>query len=215
MDELELLKKDWQKKENHVPKLTYDEIHQMTWKKSSSIVKWILIISILEIIVWNMLYFIPSLSEDMKIYDNTLAKDFFVPINVVYYSILLYFIYLFYRRYREISVLDNAKNLMQKIIRTRRTVRNYVIFSLATILVIVGLLILGVFLDDGLIDNFTNLSEKTSTISRDKLKATLIMSLAIMGIVMTLFLGGVYYLLYGLLLRKLKANYKELKKLEL
>ncbi len=47
MDELELLKKDWQNKEEHLPKnLSYDEIYKMIWKKSSSIVKWIFYISL-------------------------------------------------------------------------------------------------------------------------------------------------------------------------
>lgn len=48
MDELELLKKDWQKRERMHPKLSYDEIYSMLWKKSSSIVKWIFIISVIE-----------------------------------------------------------------------------------------------------------------------------------------------------------------------
>ena len=33
MDELELLKKDWQNKEEHHPKLSFDEIYKMIWKK--------------------------------------------------------------------------------------------------------------------------------------------------------------------------------------
>ena len=49
MDELELLKKDWQQKDEHLPRLSYDEIHTMIWKKSSSIVKWIFYISIIEV----------------------------------------------------------------------------------------------------------------------------------------------------------------------
>ena len=44
MDELELLKKDWQKDDANYPKLTFDEIYKMLLKKSSSIVKWIFII---------------------------------------------------------------------------------------------------------------------------------------------------------------------------
>ena len=51
MDELELLKKDWQKDDNNYPKKSYNEIYKMILKKSSSIVKWILIISILEFMV--------------------------------------------------------------------------------------------------------------------------------------------------------------------
>ena len=52
MDELELLKKDWQKKDEHLPKLSYNEIYTMIWKKSSSIVKWIFYISIMEFVFW-------------------------------------------------------------------------------------------------------------------------------------------------------------------
>ena len=50
MDELELLKKDWQKKEKDLPKLSYDDIYKMIWKKSSSFVKWIFYISIIEFV---------------------------------------------------------------------------------------------------------------------------------------------------------------------
>lgn len=54
MDELELLKKDWQKDDNNYPKKSYNEIYKMILKKSSSIVKWIFIISILEFILWEI-----------------------------------------------------------------------------------------------------------------------------------------------------------------
>ena len=37
VDELELLKKDWQKREVDLPKLSYEQIYPMTKKKSSSI----------------------------------------------------------------------------------------------------------------------------------------------------------------------------------
>ena len=48
MDELELLKKDWRQREEHLPRLTYEEIYKMIWKKSSSLVRWIFYISIIE-----------------------------------------------------------------------------------------------------------------------------------------------------------------------
>lgn len=43
MDELELLKKDWQSNRTEYPELSYDEIYKMSHAKSSSIVKWIFI----------------------------------------------------------------------------------------------------------------------------------------------------------------------------
>ncbi len=57
MDELELLKKDWQKEDSKYPKLTYNEIYKMILKKSSSIVKWIFIISLLEFVFWTLISF--------------------------------------------------------------------------------------------------------------------------------------------------------------
>ena len=47
MDELELLKKDWQRNSGDYPELSYDEIYKMSHAKSSSIVKWIFIICLL------------------------------------------------------------------------------------------------------------------------------------------------------------------------
>ncbi|CAZ94604.1 hypothetical protein Q4603_16460 [Zobellia galactanivorans] len=215
MDELELLKKDWQKKNDQLPKLTYNEIHKMTWKKSSSIVKWILIISILEIILPNLLYLIPSFRKSMSIYDNTIVDQCFVAMTVIYYLVVFYFVFLFYKRYKEISVLDSAKGLMRKIIKTRRTVKYYVIFSLSTILIFIGLVIIGIYLNDSFMDNFSEMAANTKDVSPEKLKTTLMVSMAIIGVVMIAFFGGVYFLLYGLLLRKLKRNYKELKRLEI
>lgn len=120
MDELELLKKDWQQKKEHLPKLSYDEIYKMTWKKSSSIVKWILIISILELVIPNLLYLIPSIQDNDSFTDMGNFGNYFMALNVVYYLTVLYFIYQFYKRYKEISVLDDAKSLMRKIIKVRK-----------------------------------------------------------------------------------------------
>ena len=53
MDELDLLKKDWKKQEANLPKMSYNDIYKMIHKKSSSIVKWILIICIVEFLFWG------------------------------------------------------------------------------------------------------------------------------------------------------------------
>ena len=55
MEELELLKKDWQKNTHKSPDFSEQDIYGMLHKKSSSIVKWILIISILEFVVLRAL----------------------------------------------------------------------------------------------------------------------------------------------------------------
>jgi len=214
MDELELLKKDWQKKDADIPQLSYTDIHEMTWKKSSSIVKWILIISILEFALPHLLYLIPSFQENMSIYDTLGLKKYFYGVSAIQYTVILYFIYQFYKRYKEISVLEDAKTLMRKIIKTRKTVKNYVIFSLSMILFIVLMLIIGIYLNDDFVNSIYELRSNTENISPKKLKIALMIGIGVFGILLTLFMGAIYFLLYGRLLKKLNKNYNKLKDLE-
>ncbi len=213
-DELDLLKKDWQKREAHLPQLTYEEIHKMLWKKSSSIVKWILIISILEITLPNLLYLSPSLQKDPFFSNVNGFNTVFIVFNIFYYSVVAYFIYQFYRRYKEISVLASAKNLMRQIIKTRKTVKHYIIFCLSMSLVFFALFTFGIYLSDELLLAFDGVAEKTKEIPLEKIRTTAIWIFSIAAIVFTAIAAGIYFLLYGLLLRKLKRNYKELKQLE-
>ncbi|WP_339840683.1 hypothetical protein [uncultured Maribacter sp.] len=214
-DELELLKKDWQKKEFDVPKLSYEDIHKMIWKKSSSIVKWILIISILEFTLPHLLYLLPSMQEGLEVYKKIGVSKYLLGLSIFIYSVAFYFIFQFYQRFKEISVLDNSKNLMRKIIKTRRTVKHYVIFSLSMIMVTIVIIVIGVYLNDNIALAFPELKEGLKNVSQEKLKIAIMLSIGIFGIILTLFMGGIYFLLYGLLLRKLKKNYSELRQLEI
>jgi len=215
MDELEMLKKDWQMKEAHLPKLSYDELYAMIWKKSSSIVKWIFFISVIEFVLPHLLYLIPSAREGMAFYEGLGLKNLIIGLSIVQYLVVFYFIYQFYRRYKEISALDNAKELMRKIIRTRKTVKNYIIFALSMFLLTFLLIALGIYLSDT--DSFItvlDLEDKKMEMSVSNLKSVVVVVLIALGIVCTAVLGLIYFLIYGLLLRKLGKNYTELKRLE-
>ncbi len=215
MDELELLKKDWKKQGEKHPRLTYDELYAMIWKRSSSIVKWIFIISLIEFALPHLLYLLPSAREGLALYDELGLKYAILALTVVQYSIVFYFIYQFYRRYREISVLDNAKELMHKIIRTRKTVKNYIIFALSIFLLTFFIIAAGILFSDG--DSFLHvfeLEEKALDMSTRQLKFVISGVMLAMGVVCTALLGLIYFLIYGLLLRKLGRNYSELKRLE-
>lgn len=214
-DELELLKKDWQKKEFNVPKLSYDEIHKMLWKKSSSIVKWILIISVLEFALPQFLYLIPGTEDSMQVYKNLGISKYFIGLSVFYYAIIIYFIYQFYLRFKEISVLDNSKNLMRKIIKTRRTVKYYVIFSLAMATLFFIAIIMAIYLNHDITSAFPEMKDQLKDFSSDKLKVTLMVALGIGGLIFIGVLSLFYFLIYGLLLSKLNKNFKELRQLEL
>ena len=130
MDELELLKKDWKRQEDKLPRLTYDEIYKMVLKKSSSIVKWIFIISLLEFAFWTLISFVFKDSDAIQRFEGYNAQNIMIPLSIVGYIILVYFFYLFFRNYKPISATDNAKTLMENILRTRRTVKQYVAFNL-------------------------------------------------------------------------------------
>jgi MFS family permease len=214
MDELELLKKDWQKKEAHLPQLSYNDIYTMIWKKSHSIVKWIVIISVLEFTLPHLLYLLPGTADSLAIYEKLGVKNLSMTLWVIGYGITFYFIFLFYKRYKEISILDSAKDLMKKIIRTRRTVKYYVIYSLSFLLLTCFILFVGMYLNNDLVAVFKT-DANDMNISPEKFRSIMLWTMAIFSVLIVLFMGGIYFLLYGLLLRKLNRNYKELKRLEI
>src|SRR5690606_27631951 len=111
MEGLDLLKKDWQKERNF-PKITESEIYTMIHKKSSSIVKWILIISVLEISFWIVLNFLLS-DEKQKEMINLYHLNVFMDITtVVHWTVLVVFVFLFYKNFRNISNTSSTKSLM-------------------------------------------------------------------------------------------------------
>lgn len=213
MDELELLKKDWKSRDENYPKLSQNEIYPMLLKKSSSIVRWIFVISIIEFALPHLLYLLPSFRNGLQIYEDMGLSTIFIVLSVIQYTVVAYFIYQFYMRYKEISVLDNAKNLMSSILRTRRTVKHYVIFCLTLILMIFVISMVSIYLNNHFIEDF-GLTEKAKDISPEKLKLSIILFIGAFGVLFTLAMGVIYFLLYGLLLKKLNKNYRELKQLE-
>ncbi|MBC2840179.1 hypothetical protein [Robiginitalea sp. SC105] len=214
MDELDLLKKDWQRREQEMPRLTFEQIHRMIWKKSSSVVRWIFYISIIEFIAPHLLYLIPSFRSGMN-YDVAGSLGIKVPLiilTVLQYAVALYFILQFYKRYREISVLDSAGNLMNRIIRTRKTVKNYVVFCLSMILVFFAVFIGGMVFSQDLMEALQ--LHPQGEVDPERLKWVVVGIMAVAGVVFTAVMGGIYFLLYGLLTRKLHQNYKDLRRME-
>ncbi|MCK0188496.1 hypothetical protein [Arenibacter sp. F20364] len=214
MDELELLKRDWQKNDKQLPKLSFDEIYNMIWKKSSSIVKWIFFISIIEFLVPHLLYFIPSMSKNLAVWKDLGLGNFLLFSNVVQYSVVLFFIFQFYKRYKEISSLDNAKQLLSNILKTRKTVKYYVIFCLSLIFLSFLVMATGIYLNEDPMAAM-GYNYEPENITPEKLKTTLIATVVVVGIVVTLVMGCIYFLLYGILLKKLNKNYKELREMDI
>ena len=213
MDELELLKKDWQKEDSKYPKLSYNEIYNMILKKSSSIVKWIFIISLLEFALWTLISFGLKDTENMQRFKAYDVEHILIPISVIGYIILAYFFYLFFKNYKTISAADSAKNLMENILRTRRTVKYYVGFNLIY-LVVATIAVLFIEFDKNpeLIDQ---LNEAAASGEVFKFYAVFIITIFVVLAIFVLLLLLFYYLIYGLLLRRLNKNYREIRRLEL
>jgi hypothetical protein len=97
MKELELLKKDWKAKESGFPKLKQEALYALIWKRSSSIVKWLYYISIAEFVFWTALSILTKSAEQEEIIESMRLSTFISVLTVVNYSVLVYFIVLFYK----------------------------------------------------------------------------------------------------------------------
>jgi len=202
MDELEILKNDWKKKENTFNQVSENEIYGMLHKKSSSLVKWILIISIIEFVVLNGFGFLIS---DNEIENFQKLHPYLNIIENINYLILLGFIYLFYKNYKTICVLDSSKKLIQDIIKTRKIV-NYYIYWNVFISSFFGLF---AFID-GFRAGYKNANPDTAPIS--DVGFIIIFIFSMLFVIAIIF--GFYKLLYGFLLNRLNKNYKELQKMD-
>ncbi|RKR08492.1 hypothetical protein C8C82_0366 [Flavobacterium sp. 81] len=135
MKELDLLKKDWKKNSDSFQQISETEIYKMIHKKSSSIVKWILIISILEISFWtfsNLFINTDDVLQKINHPEIVTALEFLTYFN---YVVVLIFVFIFYKNYKTITTTVATKSLMSAILRTRKTVQYYVWYNLGMIVV--------------------------------------------------------------------------------
>ncbi|UPZ13757.1 hypothetical protein [Flavobacterium humidisoli] len=209
MKELDLLKKDWQKNSDSFQQISENEIYKMIHRKSSSIVKWILIISILEISFWtfsNLFINTDDVLRKMNHPEIVTALEFLTYFN---YVVVLIFVYIFYKNYRTISTTIATKSLMSAILKTRKTVQYYVWYNLGMIVITA---ILSFFIAFVYNPDMEFLREKLAMNGKAMFVTVGILFLVILG-----FFGlfwCFYRIIYGTLLRRLYSNYKELKKID-
>ena len=213
MDELDILKKDWKKKENSFNQLTEKEIYGMLHKKSSSIVKWILVISILEIAFWSILGFFTADENYLKTLEQYHLRDVMPIITTINYAVILFFIYLFYKNYKTINTTDTVKQLMRTILKTRKTVQNYVWYNLImTFFSMVLVVVFQLKYDPNIEKVFNNMS---TTMDSNLFYLMVTFFYIIVILVVIGFIWLFYRLIYGILMKRLNNNYKELKKIDL
>lgn len=213
-DELEILKSDWKKRQQNLPKLSYNEIYKMLYKKSTTIVKWIFIISIAELIFWTSLSLITPQSTH-EVLDLLGLTKYLLIFNIIHYIIFIGFIVVFFKNYASIKVTDNTKQLMASILKTRKTVRFFVIYNVTGFALLLILLNLLYYFQGDLL--FEYFSQENGVAYQDK--ETLMLSFYIVNIIFGIVMLGLvllfYRIVYGIFLKRLKKNYNELAKIEI
>jgi hypothetical protein len=210
MEELDLLKKSWKKDNQKFEQVSESQIYKMIHRISSSNVKWILIISILEFVAWTSISLCFNTDDYFKKLHAESFITFFKILNVINYAVIFWFIYKFYKNYVKISTTTSTKQLMTDILNTRKTVQYYVVYNLSMITVS---MILGFILAYLYNPKFDTIKFQ---IAHDNY-GVLFKMIGIFGGILFVFVFGFwlfYKVLYGILLRKLRGNYNELKKIE-
>lgn len=214
MDLLDKYKKTWGLQPKNIDKISSEEIYKMARSKSISIVKWIFILGLIEFsigIIFMLLNIYQNQTYDMLATD-LLTRKYLLYLSFLTVPFLLYFLNMFYNNYKNISVTDNTRVLMEMIKKTRRSVRNYILFNLAVI--VLGSIIItfislknstrDIILQNQIIDFQLNFDDDES----------IIIIMVIITVIILTVIWSFYQLIYGNLLKKINRNYKELKKLD-
>lgn len=213
MDQLEVLKKEWQSREQDFPKLSYKDIYPMLLRKSSTVVKWIVIISLIEIVFWTGLSLI--MPDSIDEFNNTMGlKNLFLAVNIFNYAVIFTFIYFFYRNYKKIQVTSSVKELMKNIIRTRKTVHYFVYYNIGLSAILMICINIYFYFNTEKLQDILAKTDGYASVPPETFVSSFFIGQFIAGVLLIGFLMVFYYLLYGLLLKRLKSNYKDLEQIE-
>tara|TARA_B100000768_G_C11168815_1_gene327762 strand:- start:246 stop:899 length:654 start_codon:yes stop_codon:yes gene_type:complete len=214
MDLLDKYKKTWGLQPKNIDKISSEEIYKMARSKSISIVKWIFILGLIEFsigIIFMLLSIYQNQTYDMLATD-LLTRKYLLYLSFLTVPFLLYFLNMFYNNYKNISVTDNTRVLMEMIKKTRRSVRNYILFNLAVI-VLGSIIITFISLKNSTRDIILQNQIINFQLNFDDDESIIIIMVIITVITLTL-IWSFYQLIYGNLLKKINRNYRELKKID-
>lgn len=210
-EELDLLKKAWKKDAHVYEQVNENQIYKMIHKRSSSIVKWILMISIGELILWAGISLFTIDDNYLKTLEMYHIDTLFKVLTVINYAIVFFFIYVFYKNFRTISTTDTVKKLMSSIIKTRKTVQYYIWYNLAMFaLIFIIVVISQITYDPNINSVLENAKDSNPQAFWIVIGLTYFVLFAVTFGLFWLF----YRLIYGFLMRRLYKNYEELKKMD-
>ncbi|WP_156307854.1 hypothetical protein [Sphingobacterium endophyticum] len=205
MDELDILKQHW-KKDQNFPKVNKEEIRRMLYKSSSSLVKWIFIISVIELFVGLLINFLAYKYDIFEKEENNPFEIFTNIIDVISYLVIFYFIYAFFTSYKKIKTTNNTKDLLSDILFTRKTVGNYIKFNIYMIIFSIGISTVQLVWEEDIINK---------SVGHNIMFFTLLCIVMFLVGWLTISLIKLYYrVIYIRLVKKLDQNYEDLVKLD-
>ena len=210
-EELDLLKKAWKKDPHVYEQVTENQIYKMIHKRSSSIVKWILMISIAEFVLWSAigLFFVDE--NYLKTLEMYHIDTLFKVISVLNYAVVIFFIFMFYKNFKTISTTDTVKKLMNSIIKTRKTVQYYIWYNLGMFAFIFIIVVISQIIYD---PNINSLIDSTKDVNPQVFWIIIGLTYFVL-FALTFGLFWLFYrLIYGFLMKRLHKNFEELKKID-
>ncbi|EJL74863.1 hypothetical protein [Chryseobacterium populi] len=216
--DLDNFKKTWQEQPVQ-QKYDNNEILQMLNKKSRNYVKYIYWISVAEFLFFTILglfYIIQGKESNsfLNILERMGAKrtpelensfdNIYLALKVLSLSVTAYFVYKFYQNYKQIKIEENLKQFIIRIIQFKKTVNAFILINIALLIAFTSIFTVFIFY----ILNTQNIEVTGSSLIG-----------FIIGIVvstaMSVFLVWIYYrLVYGIIMKRLDKNLKQLKDIE-
>lgn len=213
MEDLDILKAHW-KSEKAFQKIPRSELYEMSHKSSSSVVRWILLISIAEFLLWLTIPVISGKEQDddkgVQLISSLGMDNFMDIMSYLNYTVIVLFVIIFYFNYKKVKVTDNSKNLMANILRVRKTVTYYINIVLSLVVLRGGVLMYVYLSQDTQMAQVFKKAEQNGKLYIMIIVACL---LSFAALALIVFVVHLYYrIIYGFLLRKLSRNYEDLKK---
>ncbi len=216
--DLDSFKKTWQEQPVQ-QKYDHSAILEMLNRKSRNYVKYILWISVVEFIFFSILgLFYILQGKESNSFISILEKlgarkttelegsldNIYVVLKVLSLSITAYFVYKFYQNYKKIKIEENLKKLILKIIQFKKTVNAFILINIILLISFTSVFTLFIFY----VLNTQNIEVTNSTLTGFIIGA--IISTAVAVLLIWLY----YKIVYGIIMRKLDKNLRQLKEIE-
>lgn len=216
--DLDNFKKTWQEQPVQ-EKYDNTEILQMLNKKSRNYVKYIFWISVVELLFFSgigLFYVIKGDESNsfLKLLERLGAQKtpeiianfdtIYLAIKILSLLVTAYFVFKFYQNYHKIKIEENLKGLITRIINFKKTVNAFILISIAILLLFI--MTFTAFIFYAL--NSQNIEPKGSDLM-------IVIGIIIVSTVLCVLLIWLYYkLVYGIIIRKLDKNLKQLKDID-